>query len=232
MSIQMENAVTCFKRLLGESKSPKFHASLERVKKACDSIENMRGLLSYSGVAKYTTDHFGGPKRQSIMNSDRLRLYIDYRKEEYTIHSKPPKTFKTKTSSTPDWAKNLDLKTRVRINQLESELTYKDYLLRNLSKNISHDSWKHPIDFDKSISAGVQEDLSMLVIRDSDVEQNNGKLKMICNIVQRLLDFAEDPSCPLKITTRNGRECLRLESGPFEGTVLYDNELIALKPKD
>ena len=81
---KMENAENCFKRLLQESTSQKFHKSLERVKKACDTIEDMKGLLNYSRVAQYTENHYGSPKRQSIMNSKRLRLYIDLRKQEYT----------------------------------------------------------------------------------------------------------------------------------------------------
>jgi hypothetical protein len=230
MSLQMENAETCFKRLLSESKSPKFHTSLERVRKACNSIVNMKGTLNYSRVAEYTTEHFGGPKRQSIMNKEgkRLRLYIDLRKEEYTVHSKLSKNTKTKSSTPMYFCDDWDLKTKSFINGLQSELAFYKNILCNVKQDIRQETRENPIDYDKSISAGPQDDLSMQVIRESELENENEHLKMIHEIVQRLLDIAKDPNSPLEFKTRDGKEYLALAYGQVIMTVLYSDELSKL----
>ncbi|CAH6895099.1 conserved hypothetical protein [Vibrio chagasii] len=76
------------KELLAGSTSQKFHNSIDGVKRACDAIERMGAIMDYSKVAAYATEHFGRPKRQTVMNSTKLKSYIDLRISEYKTKRK------------------------------------------------------------------------------------------------------------------------------------------------
>ena len=229
MTLQTENAETCFMRLLQESTSQKFHKSLERVKKACDTIEDMKGLLNYSRVAQYTENHYGSPKRQSIMNSKRLRLYIDLRKQEYT-EKQPEKKAPSAKNTAPQYpCADLDLKTRVYIDQLRARNALLEKSMQQMQKEILQETRRNPIDMNKSILAGAQEDHSMQLVRDTESPKNDERIKILLKVAGRLLQMADNPLCPLDIQTHKGKEYLELKAPPFSETVLFDDELSVVK---
>ncbi len=229
MILQPEDSKICFKRLLQESHSQKFHNSLEHVKKACDAIENMKGLLNYSRVAQYTEIHYGSPKRQSIMNSKRLRLYIDVRKQEYTEKS-PRSKHNRKKSAVPQYpCSKLDLKTKVYIDQLRARNAFLEKAMSNLQQKILQETRRNPIDIDESVTAGAQDDLSMQLIRQNRGEYSDENLKLIRTAVCKLMGLADNHNCPLEIKSRDGKDVLVLETPIAKETVLFNDELNALK---
>lgn len=225
MSLLQENSTTCFKRLLQESNSKKFHKSIEHVKKACDEIVNMKGLLNYSRVAQYTENHFGGPKRQSVMNNSKLRLYIDLRKQEYTNASQMTKqsTVTNKASEYP--SDDLDQKTKSYIDQLRARNAFLEKAMNNLKQDILNETRANPIDLNKSITAGVQNDLSMQIVRESEPSQKSEQTAVFQKIFQRLLDIAKTHASPLDVKTREGKEYLAIDTTGYTATVLYNKEL-------
>jgi len=225
MMAQMENAENCFKRLLQESTSQKFHKSLERVKKACDTIEDMKGLLNYSRVAQYTENHYGSPKRQSIMNSKRLRLYIDLRKQEYTEKQPGRKTLSDKNTAPQYPCADLDLKTKVYIDQLRARNALLEKSMQQMQKEILQETRRNPIDMNKSILAGAQEDHSMQLVRDTKAQEHDENTKTLLKIVHRFLQLADNPLCPLDIQTHEGKDYLVFETRQFRETVVFADEL-------
>ncbi len=224
MSPLVENAESCFKRLLQESKSRQFHVSLERIKEACDTIEDMKGLLNYSRVAQYTENHFGGPKIQSIRNNDQHRLYIQLRMQEYQGNKQLPK--KSSPSSTkPRYpSPDLDLKTKVAFDLLRGENDLLRKAMKELKEQILHETRQSPIDMTKAITDGPQPDLSLKLSKEAP--ENNEYLKLIQDIGQRLLQLNEDSLSPIKILTyENGKTELVLDNMIQTYTLLYDDEL-------
>jgi hypothetical protein len=228
MTLQPENAATCFKRLLQESNSQKFHASLERIKKACDAIEDMKGLLNYSRVAQYTENHYGSPKRQSIMNSKQLRLYIDLRKQEYTQKSPGRNNKKSKNIGPQYPSPDLDLKTRVYIDQLRARNAFLEKAMSYLKQEVLCQTQKAPISLSKSIEAGAREDLSLEVVRQNQGNQSDEKLELIRTAIHKLLDLSNNVNCPLEIQNRNDKDFLVLETPLSQETILFDDELDVL----
>lgn len=225
MTLQPENAKTCFKRLLKESRSQKFHTSLERTQKACDAIEDMKGLLNYSRVAQYTENHYGSPKRQSIMNSKPLRLYIDLRKQEYAQKAPHAKQSKKKSTAPQYPCSGLDLKTKVYIDQLRARNAFLEKAMSNLKQEILEETRRTPIDINKSVMAGAQEDLSMKLIRQTQDKQPNISLQLIQKAIRKLLDLSNNLNCPLEVQNRTGKNILVLETPLSQETILFDEEL-------
>ena len=225
MTLQPENATTCFKRLLQESNSQKFHASLERIKKACDAIEDMKGLLNYSRVAQYTENHYGSPKRQSIMNSKRLRLYIDLRKQEYAEKTPGRKGKKVKNTGPQYPSDDLDLKTRVYIDQLRARNAFLEKSMSYLKQEILRQTQENPINLSKSIEAGAQDDLSMKMVKDEQAEDTTALSKKARNAIKKLLDLADNPNCPLEMQEKEGECMLVLETLYSKETILFNDEI-------
>ncbi len=236
MNLQPENSAACFKRLLQESNSQKFHTSLERIKKACDGIEDMKGLLNYSRVAKYTENHYGSPKRQSIMNSKRLRLYIDLRKQEYGNKSPAPKRKKAKNITPRYPTSDLDLKTKVFIDQLHSlneqlhaRNAFLEKAMRNLQQEILHTTRENPIDVRAMIEKGAQEDLSMKIVREQQDKIPQGISTKAKTAIEKLLALADNPHCSLKVEIIEGERNLMLKSAMAPETILFADELVELE---
>ena len=229
MTLQPENAQDCFKRLLQESSSAKFHKSLERVKRACDAIEDMKGLLNYSRVAQYTENHYGSPKRQSIMNSKQLRLYIDLRKQQYAEKSPDRNRKKTKDIGPQYPSADLDLKTKVYIDHLRARNAFLEKAMSYLKQEILRQTQENPISLSKSIEAGAQNDLSMKMVRDDQLAGGSGLSKKAGNAIQKLLSLTENPNCPLELQSMNGEQVLVLETPLTSETVLFGDELEALQ---
>lgn len=229
MTLEIENSDTCFKRLVQESSSGKFHKSLEYIRKACDAIEQMNGVINYSKVAVYTDNHFGNPKRQTIMNNSRLRLYIDLRRQESSTkptHS-PKQQYK---SNVPDYpTSNLDTKTKSYIDQLKAENVFLNNSIKYLKEEVLQETRKNPISLIKSISQGPNEDLSM-ELATPNLNQDQTKPQIIAiGAIEKLLALANNPDSYLKIQVKNERRVLVLETPGFIGTILFEDELMALE---
>ena len=229
MTIENENSKTCFTRLLQESSSPKFHKSLEHVRKACDAIEQMEGLINYSKVAKYTKDHFGNPRRQTIMNNDRLRLYIDLRKEESSI--KPSKVFKREYKSNVQEypSEGLDLKTKVYIDQLRARNDLLEKSSQYLNQEVLQATSKHPISYIQSISNGPDENLSMTLVNKVSGEEAESYRYVTRKLLNKLLKLTDNTNSYLEIQVKNGEDILVLETPLIKETILFSDELKTLR---
>jgi hypothetical protein len=81
MSIESSSAIY---KELERTLGPKAVTSLTNLKAACDLIVVARGTMNYSLVARVATEHFGGPKAQTVQNNKNLKRYIGARILEYT----------------------------------------------------------------------------------------------------------------------------------------------------
>lgn len=225
MSLKSEHSDIAFKRLLKESNSKKFHKSLDCVKNACDAIEDMKGIINYSRIAKYTENHFGGPKRQSIMNNADLRLYIDLRKQEYENFPKSIKNNHPRNKAHEYPCDDLDLKTKSYIDQLRARNAFLEKSMQHLLQEILKETKKNPIDLNKSITYGPQKDLSMNITRTFKTNNECIQIQTLEKVIKRLQKMSNDPMCPLEIRSRDGKDYIVLENSPFMATVLYSHEL-------
>jgi len=182
-------------------------------------------LLNYSRVAQYTENHYGSPKRQSIMNSKRLRLYIDLRKQEYTEKQPEKKTPSAKNTAPQYPCADLDLKTKVYIDQLRARNALLEKSMQQMQKEILQETRRNPIDMNKSILAGAQEDHSMQLVRDTKAQEHDENTKTLLKIVQRFLQLADNPLCSLDIQTHEGKDYLVFETPQFRETVVFADEL-------
>lgn len=80
---------TLFSELMELSTNPRRRDSLNRVKKACDYLEQQGMKISLSAIERYCIDRdWGGPKAQSVQNSDVLRRYVELRKSAQTVQTR------------------------------------------------------------------------------------------------------------------------------------------------
>lgn len=77
---QIATVDTVFAELMKASSNPRQRESLERIKKACDYLEEQGLKVSPSAIEEYCLDReWKGPKAQSIRNSKVLRHYVEVR---------------------------------------------------------------------------------------------------------------------------------------------------------
>lgn len=132
----MESSGEVYAVLVSEM-GPKGRKSLERVKAACDLIALARGVMNYSRVAKVATEHFGGPKAQSVQNSSHLKRYIDARVGEYTAqrHSRTGRGDGNDAKRQEKYPHaELDQRTKTYIDQLHSRLDLVESRYRDLRR--------------------------------------------------------------------------------------------------
>lgn len=227
LMLQPESSSKCFERLMRESTSRKLKKSLESIRKACDELEKMKGVINYTKVAEFTTNHFNTPRRQTIMNSERLRLYIDLRKDEYEkdrFGKKQPKQSQT----SPLYPSNdLDLKTITYIDQLRSRNSFLEKQTSFLRDQLTQETKVNPISYTKSIKAGAYEGGAMEVTRivKQGVISSDAK-----DAIEKLLSLTENPNSYLKIMQEDGeKQRLILNTPSATETVLYDEHLKALR---
>ncbi|MFT5700917.1 MAG: hypothetical protein ACI8ZB_003802 [Desulforhopalus sp.] len=225
MNLKPENASECFQRLLQSSKSEKFHISLERIKKACNCIVDMGGIINYSRVANYTEKHFGGPKRQSVMNSKRLRLYIDLRKQE---HHTPHNHIRIKQDTIEYPSPSLDQKTKLYINKLRAVNTFLETTISSLQHDILQKTKETPIDLAKAISAGPNDDLSMDLKSQNENSGDAVLPKSTATIILKILMLTSNTNCPLYLEKVDGKDELILKTTLVHETVLFADELSEL----
>lgn len=96
--------------------------------------------------------------------------------------------------------------------------------MKELKAQILHETRQYPIDMNKAITAGPQEDLSMKIPKDN--AKNNEYIKLIQDIGRRLMQLSEDSLCPIEIiTSKNGKAELVLDDRLQTNTLLYEDEL-------
>ncbi|MDD2465267.1 MAG: hypothetical protein PHI97_14825 [Desulfobulbus sp.] len=230
MNLEPEHSAVAFKRFLKESKSKKFHHSLECVKNACDTIEEMKGIINYSRIAQYTENHFGGPKKQTIMNSKTLRLYIDLRKQEYEYDLPKIKKRDSELVHQQYPCADLDLKTKAYIDQLRSRNMFLEKSMAHIQKELLQKTRSNPIDLYQSISHGAQDDLSMQLISHHQPKDEQIVISEKARSgIKKLLELAENPNSYLEFQTKNGEIIMVLEKGRSIETILFGDELSALK---
>lgn len=229
MNLKPEHSEVAFKRFLKESRSKKFHHSLECVKNACDAIEEMKGIINYSRIAQYTENHFGGPKKQTIMNSKTLRLYIDLRKQEYENDLPKIKKRVSELVHQQYPCADLDLKTKAYIDQLRSRNMFLEKSMAHIQKELLQKTRSNPIDLYQSISHGAQDDLSMQLISHHQQEEQLEISDNARSAIKKLLALAENPNSFLEFKTKNGEAILALVTTRSQETILFGDELSALK---
>lgn len=162
MSVEPTSA-EIYEQLRRES-SPKFVASLEKIKGACDALAAANAPLSYSRVGKMAEQLYGGPKTQSIMNSLKHKCYIDARQRERI--SGPNRSTAPSGAAPRDAAyptSDLDYKTRRYIDDLRQRNSMLEAAMRELKLQVLTATEVRPIDLAGMISAGPQEDSSMVI---------------------------------------------------------------------
>ena len=157
-----------YEQLLNEV-GPKAITSLKRLKAACDQIEEVNGLLNYSTIAKLATRLFGGPKPQSIHNNKKLKEYLSLRIDEYNSknNSIDQKLSNEPISDYQDYpVENIDIKTKVYIDILHEVNARLEKENKYLSQLLKEESHTNPISLAQAISAGAENDGSMLIRKE------------------------------------------------------------------
>lgn len=225
MIILPENSEDCFKRLIQESNSKKFHRSLEKIKIACDEIINLKGLLNYARIAHYTQVHFDGPKRQSIINNEKLKLYISIRQKEYAKNT-TNETQSPRKKDQPEYPTNdLDIRTKSHIDSLCARNAFLEKAMSNLRRDILNQSRSNPIDLERSIEAGIQDDMSMVLVQTSQQKKSVEHEQLLVKIMQNLLEIAYDPASPLELKQRKGEEYIAIQTLGYTATLLLGREM-------
>jgi hypothetical protein len=184
MSELNETVDELFDRLIKES-GPKLKGSLCKIKEACDAIELARGVMSYSRVAEVATERFKGPKKQSVQNSSRMKMYIAARAEHY---EKKLRNRVQKADSDGDSplsnkfpVAGLDPKTRMHITHLEDHVRRLELENREISKTLQRATRANPLSLADLIAVGPEPDGSL------HVEVPNGTPDSVRRLVAALL---------------------------------------------
>jgi hypothetical protein len=76
-----------YQELLSASSNTRQRESLERINKACDFLEEQGLRITPSAVERYCVERdWGGPKAQSIRNSQALSKYLKLRESKQTVN--------------------------------------------------------------------------------------------------------------------------------------------------
>jgi hypothetical protein len=158
MSILNESSVQAYERLMKEV-GVKAKTSLQRIKAACDEIEVARGVMNYSRVAAVSTNRFGGPRTQSILNSKPLKCYIAKRVEEYEgtalVVARKTDTAKGTLPSHKQYpVEGLDARTRLFIDFLHQDMTRLDAENRYLTTMLERETQREPVSIADAIAKG------------------------------------------------------------------------------
>jgi len=160
--------------------------SLNNIKSACDLIEISHGIINYSRVAKVATEHFGGPKAQSIHNNAKLKRYIDSRILEYSnIKNRNTKQVREKSICKNYPSDNLDLRTRKYIDQLHDRLNLVETRYKTLRDWQEKFTKINPIDSKLAIMNGPDHETALKIEYSGDSEL----LTLIKRCIQRLIEL-------------------------------------------
>jgi len=124
------------------SASSKRKNALNKIKKACDFLENDSKKLTVALVGRYCESKFKEPQTQSIRNSDKYVKYIKLREEERNKVNKDQINYEESIIVKDQSAQAI-------INMLQEEIKILNKSIQNLKKGTRQIS---PIDIDKFIS--------------------------------------------------------------------------------
>ncbi|MBL4797327.1 MAG: hypothetical protein JKY50_07930 [Oleispira sp.] len=159
----MEKTTDVYDELF-EKAGSKAKTSLLHIKKACDLIETTRGIMNIKRVGDLATEQYGGPKQQSIRNSNSLKRYILCRIDEY--QNKSSGNFKKYSVTKPESkypVSDLDARTKLFIDNLVARGEMIEARYNDLKKWQENFTKEHPVDLSEAISSGPSQlgDLSV-----------------------------------------------------------------------
>ncbi len=159
-------------RITNERTSPVFKNAILNLKEACNEIINLKGHLSTANVANHLKSKGKTPAYSTINNdTDGHLYYLKLRQHEYDLSAKERKSekkiyqSKEQMSVTTD---GLDEKQKRYIQILEHENKRLEANVRELSNLLSVASKSNPFDFAGSIEGGMNDDMSMTLVPDSE----------------------------------------------------------------
>ncbi|BCF89064.1 hypothetical protein [Paraburkholderia largidicola] len=171
MNVLNESAEEIFQQLM-EEVGPKAKPNLKKIKEACDLIEKCRGVMNYSRVAAVATEHFGGPKEQTIQNNAQHKTYISARIREYQTRmrtraqsTKFPEV--TGRDRSPYPAEGLDAKTRLCIDSLLQDNHRLDTENKRLAQLLEQTTVHRPISLSEAFERGPTSTLGLDIALDS-----------------------------------------------------------------
>lgn len=145
-----ESPTECFDRLTKDS-GRKFITALERIKDACDKLENVGADINYSSVGKMAVSLHGGPKPQSILNNAKHKTYIDTRKK------RDKKSFGALNEVEDAYpASNLDQRTKQYIDRLKQRNNLLENAMQELKQRLKLESTQNPVDVSLLIGNDVE----------------------------------------------------------------------------
>jgi hypothetical protein len=88
--MERPNLEDIFSGLLAQASNPRQKASLQRIKEACDFLEQSKAAITPTSVGNYCDRQWKGPKSQSIRNSTEfLFAYVKARQGAQTLSRAP-----------------------------------------------------------------------------------------------------------------------------------------------
>lgn len=222
----MESVSAIYSRIYEQLGNEKGKRSLERVKLACDQIEEARGIMSYAQVSRVATRAFGGPKQQTILNSGKLREYIGARIAEYernqpSVGASTVDQSDHHVDSYP--SQNLDLKTRVYIDRYRQRCLMLERVNYELSRILETQTLKRPPSLADLIELGSDEDgsLKMELPRPPVPKEVLEGIKKLLGLTEHVRGLA--------IIDRDSRRALIFSRPSGDFMVLAPAELAALE---
>jgi hypothetical protein len=117
MSEQVKASRALFENIVREAKHPKSSAAVERIRAACDYLDEHSIPISIPEVAQLCRT--SGPKAQSIHNNRKFVHYINARKSEQKLQFHPP------TSTTGGYRTD-DVQANAMFYALETQISLKN----------------------------------------------------------------------------------------------------------
>ncbi|WP_431276454.1 hypothetical protein ACQ858_09580 [Variovorax ureilyticus] len=88
MSKEREDVL--FENLMAAAENPRLKTSIERVKEACNFLEQSQAAITPTSVGRYCDGRWGGPKAQSIRNArETLLRYVETRQGLQSLPTSP-----------------------------------------------------------------------------------------------------------------------------------------------
>jgi predicted transcriptional regulator len=220
------SAQDCFDYLLSTSSSDVFKRNLEHIRKACDEIVNMQGVLSNRKIGNYAQSHFGSPSYSGIRDNPDHKAYISLRKIEQKRQQKPTAKAKNNSATLP---RDVDVLQNY-VKRQEEEIKTLKKINKGLEFQLKRAILKNPIKSAKSIAAGPQEDGSMTIIHQKDtLTKSTGLTAIALTAIQKLLHVGYDNDSYQEYKKLKEGEKLILSTDSVEKTILNKGELQALR---
>lgn len=234
-----------FLQLISDSGvSAKLKSTLNMVKKTCDLITGVQGVMTFSTVSSVGTKHFGGPAYSTIANKNaKARPYILLRIKEYqATKNKPGAPILASDQRSID-INNMDPLTRRMVQDLIQRNLLLQGMMEDLKKRTILDTRQVAHDTAQAIGMGVDPSTGALPYPDKNIKKTfhpanktiNGAESFECPveivyIVRRLLKLVDshDPDkrqATVNWETYDDKYYLRAETEVEEVTLITEIEL-------